>query len=248
MLACASIAALALALLPGPAQAQAPRQVPVFPSVTFRGVATPGRYFYLAQAVIHYGPGAFSAAGSEQSTRFFTVMEGELTATIGGKAAVYGAGKGFSVAPGIIVKTSNEGRTSRASVFVSSLVPARGEGAVTIAGTGPSPVPPHIACASRVAVSVAPPVIDVVQAGTRYEPGFATPLHTMNEMHVVLHLDGTTTYEYVDGEVERFGQCQSAMMYMARPGLMANRTTAPAVFVLTWLATPGAALTSPFRP
>jgi len=242
-----SIVVLALALSAGPVQGQVPRQVALFPSAIFRGVATPGRYFYLAQAVVEYEPGAFSAAGSEQSRRFFTVMEGELTVTTGGKTEVHGAGKSFAVAPGVIVKSSNEGRTTRARVFVSSLVPARGEDAAAVAGTGPSSTPPRIICASRVPKSVAAAVIDVIQVGTRYEPGFATGLHTMNEMHDVLHLEGTTSYEYLGGDVERFGPCQRGEMYMAQPGLMANRTATPAVFVLTWLSAPGAALTSPWR-
>ena len=114
---CGTLVLLALAMSVGAVQAQAPRQVLLFPSAVFRGVATPARYFYLAQVVVEYGPGTFSAAGSEQSVRFFTVMEGELTFTIGGKTDIYAAGKNFSVPAGIIVKGSNEDRTAKARVF-----------------------------------------------------------------------------------------------------------------------------------
>lgn len=231
----------------GTAQAQAPRQVPLFPAAVNNNVPTPGRYFYLAQAVIEYGPGAFSAAGSEQSRRFFTVMEGELSFTVGGKTEAYAAGKNFSVAPGVVVKGTNEGRTARARVFVTSLVPARGEGAATVPGTGPSATPPRIVYSSRIPIGPLPEVINVIQVGNRYEPGFVTGLHVMNETHAMLHLEGTTSYEYLDGFKETFGPGQGGQMYVGRPGVMANRTTAPTAFLFTWLATPGKPLTSAWQ-
>src|SRR3990172_12784253 len=144
----AILALAALAASVGPIQAQAPRQTDLFSPATFRGVATPARYFYLAKAVIDYGPGTFSAAGSERSLRFFTVVEGELTVTISGQQASYAAGKSFSVAPGVVVRGSNEGRGSRVRVFVTSLVPARGEAALTVPGTGQSSPPPRLGWAS----------------------------------------------------------------------------------------------------
>lgn len=243
---CGIMVLFALAV-PDTIQAQAPRQTPLFPSAAFRGVATPGRYFYFAQTVIEYGPGAFSAAGSEQSLRLFTVMDGELTFTVGGRTDVYAAGKNFSVPAGIFMKGTNEGRTARARVFIASLVPARGEGALTVSGTGPSSTPPRIVCAARRPVGPLPDFIDVIQEGRRYDPGFATGLHVMNEAHDMLHLEGTASYEYLDGAVETYGACQRAEMYVGRPGVMANRTAAPAVLVWTWLATPGRPLTSPWR-
>lgn len=235
---------LALATSLGTAQGQAARFVPLFPTAAFRAVPTPGQYFYLAQAVIEYGPGAFSAAGSEQSRRFVTVMEGELTFTVGGKTDVYAAGKNFSVPLGVIVKGTNEGRTTRARVFISSLVPASGESAVTVPGTGPSPSPPQVLYASRVPVGPLPSVIDVIQVGTRYDPGFVTARHIMNEAHAMLHLEGVTSYEYLDGYVETFGPGRGGQMYVGAPGVMANRTTAPTAFLMTWLATPGRPLAS----
>lgn len=234
----------ALATSMGTAQGQAPRTFPLFPAAVFRAVPTPGLYFYLTQAVIEYGTGAFSAAGSEESVRFFTVLEGELTFTVGGKTDVYAAGKSISVPPGVIVKGTNEGRTTRARVFVSSLVPARGESAVTVPGTGPSSSPPQVLYVSRVPVGSLPSVIDITQAGTRYDPGFVTGRHTMNEAHAILHMEGVTSYEYLDGYVETFGPGRGGKMYVGVPGVMANRTTAPTTFLITWLATPGKPLTS----
>lgn len=243
----AILALAALAASVGPIQAQAPRQTDLFPPATFRGVATPARYFYLAQAVIDYGPGAFSAVGSEQSLRFFTVIEGELTVTIGGQQASYAAGKSFSVAPGVVVRGTNEGRGSRVRVFVSSLVPARGEAALTVPGTGPSSPAPSVVCASRRSMGPLPQVIDIIQWGRRYDPGFATPLHIMNEPHDILHLEGTTSYEYASGGAEAYGSCQRAEMYMGQPGRMANRTATPTIFFVTWLASPGKPLVSPWQ-
>lgn len=240
------LAVVALGASLGTAQGQAPRSVPLFPSAVFRGVSTPDRYFYLAQAVIEYGPGAFSSAASEQSRRFFTVMEGELRFTIGDKTDVYAAGKNFTVPPGVIAKGANESQTSRVRVFVSSLVPAGGEGVVTVAGTGPSSVPPRVVHSMRLPVGPLPGVIDVVQAGARYDPGFVTGRHIMNEEHAMLHLEGTTSYEYIGGKVETFGPGQGGQMYPGWAGVMANRTTSPTAFLMTWLATPGKPLTSPW--
>ncbi len=216
-------------------------------SSVFRGVATPARYFYLDQAVIDYGPGTFSAAGSEQSTRFFTVMEGELTFTAGRKTDTYGAGKSFSVPAGIVVKGSNEGRTVKARVFVCSLVPPRGAGAVTIPGTSDSSASPMQLYSSHVSVGPLPDIIDVVSNGHRYEPGFVTLPHIMNQVNYILHLEGATTYEYIDGAVETYGSGQVSPMYKDRPGTMGNRSAAPSVLIVTNLAIPGTPLYSPLR-
>jgi quercetin dioxygenase-like cupin family protein len=225
------------------AQAQ-PRQLPLFPSAVFRGVATPARYFYLAMALVEYAPAAVLPAGSERSTRFFTIIEGTLAFTVGGKTETYGVGKGFLAAPGAVVAGRNESGAA-ARVVVSSLVPASGEGAITLAAVRRSAAP-RVVSATRLPVGPLPEVIDVVQGGTRYEPGFATGMHVMNETHAILHLDGTTSYEYVDGLNEAFGPGQGGQMYVGRPGLMANRTAAPSAWLITWLAAPGRPLTSPW--
>jgi len=220
--------------------------VVLFSSV-FRGVATPARYFYLDQAVIDYGPGTFSAAGSEQSIRFFTVMEGEVKFTVGDKMDTYGAGKSFSVPAGTIVKGYNESRTVKARVFVCSIVPPGGAGAVTVPGTSDSSPSPMRLHSLRFPVGPLPPVIDVASAGHRYEPGFVTPPHVMNQVNEILQLEGTTIYEYLDGAVESYGAGQASPMYMGRPGTMANRSAAPSVWIVTNLAIPGTPLVSPLQ-
>jgi quercetin dioxygenase-like cupin family protein len=237
---CGTLALFALVTSLGISQAQTPvgHDVRLFSSV-FPGVATPARYFSLAQAVVEYGPGAFSVSGSEQSIRFFTVMEGDLQFTIGSKTDIYGGGKGFLVPAGVIVKGSNEGRTARARVYVSSLVPARGEGAVTVPGSRESSPPPARLCSTSVAVGPLPSVIDVIQVGHRYEPGFVTRSHIMNQLHYILQVEGTNFYEYVDGAAETYGPCQVAQMYVHRPGTMGNRSSAPSVWLITTLAIPG---------
>jgi|GEM_PF-3175950 len=242
----AAIVSLCLGVI-APVDAQAPpRQLPLFPSVAFRGVATPARYFYLVKAVVEYLPGAALPAGGERSRRFFTVIEGEIAFTVGGQTNAYGVGKGFTVAPGIVVAGRNEGRAT-ARVVVSSLVPVSGEGAIVLEGS-PSAPSPRTLHAMRMPVGPLPEVIDVIQGGTRYEPGFVTGMHIMNETHAILHLEGTTSYEYADGTREAFGPGQGGQMYVGRPGMMANRTAAPSVWLITWLVTPGKPLTSPWPP
>jgi len=242
----AACALLLAALAPGSVQAQATRQLPLFPSAVFRGVATPARYFHLGLAVVEYAPGATSAAASEQSTRFFTVIEGELTFTVGGATETLGAGKNFTAPPTVVVKGTNKSQTARARVYISSLVPARGEGAVIPAAASSSAAAPRTLFSTRLPVGPLPAVIDVVQGGTKYEPGFITGTHTMNEVHAILHLEGTISYEYWDGTREAFGPGQGGQMYVGQPGAMANRTAAPAAFLITWLVTPGRPLTSPW--
>ncbi|HET6948520.1 MAG TPA: cupin domain-containing protein [bacterium] len=240
----ASILLVLVALGPSGVQAQAPRQLPLFPSAVFRGVPTPARYFYLAMAVVEYVPGAVLPAGSERSRRFFTVIEGEIAFTVGGKTDVYGIGKSVTVAPGVVVAGRNGGRATARAV-VSSLVPASGEGATILTGSTTSPTPRTLH-AMRMPVGPLPEVIDVIQGGTRYEPGFVTGTHIMNETHAIIHLEGTTSYEYVDGTQEAFGPGQAGQMYVGRPGVMASRTSAPSTWLITWLATPGKPLTSPW--
>lgn len=221
-----------------------PRQLAIFPSAVFRAVATPSRYFYLDKSVVEYAPGAVLGAGTERAVRFVTVVDGNVTFAVGGKTETYGAGKGFSVAPGVVLAARNEsGATAR--VVVSSLVPA-GSGAAPVAHAPSTSSAPRILSAMRMPVGPLPETIDVIQGGTRYEPGFATGLHVMNETHAILHLEGTTSYEYVDGARESFGPGQGGQMYVGRPGLMANRTFAPSAFVITWLVIPGKPLTSPW--
>lgn len=216
-------------------------------SSVFRGVATPAQYFYLDQAIIDYGPGIFSTADSEQSTRFFTVMEGELKFSVGAKTDTYGVGKNFSVPAGIVVKGSNESRTAKARMFVSSLVPPGGAGAIAASGSRASRSSPVRVYSSRLPVGPLPHIIDVYQNGHRYEPGFVTPPHVMSETHDILQLEGTNTYEYLDGGVETYGPGQASPMWVGRPGTMGNKSAAPSVFVLTYLAIPGKPLALPLH-
>ena len=238
----------AIAVFAGTSQAQMQmgNDVLLFSSV-YRGVATPARYFYLDQAIIDYGPGTFSAAGSEESVRFFTVTGGEVKFTVGSMTDTYETGKSFSVPAGTIVKGYNESRTVKARVFVCSIVPPRGAGAVTVPGTSDSSPSPVRLYSSRLPVGPLPPIIDVVSAGHKYEPGFVTPPHVMNQVNEILHLEGATTYEYLDGAVETYGVGQASPMYMGRPGTMGNRSAAPSVWIVTNLVIPGTPLVSPLR-
>jgi len=236
------------AMAVGTTEAQTPpSQSPLFPTATFTNVQPPARSFELVQAVVEYAPGSFSAIESVQYDRYFTVMEGELTFTIGEKTSAYSAGKNFSVPTGIMARGSNEGRSVAARVYVSGLVPAWADaGDVSRAPESrPSAVAPRTVHSVRLAVRDIPGLINIVQAGSRYSPGYLTPAHIMNHPNGMVHLEGTTAYEYIDGGRESYTPGQGGQMYPHRPGAMANRTTTPTAFLLTWLQTPGTPLTSP---
>jgi hypothetical protein len=71
--------------------------------------------------------------------------------------------------------------------------------------------------------------------------------HVMKEVHDVLQLEGTNTYEYLDGAVETYGPGQSSPMYVGRPGTMGNKSAAPSLWVITYVAVPGKPLASPLH-
>ena len=69
----------------------------------------------------------------------------------------------------------------------------------------------------------------------------------MNEVDDILQLEGTNIYEYRDGGVETYGHGQASPMWVGRPGTMGNKSAAPSVFVLTYVAVPGKPLASPLH-
>jgi quercetin dioxygenase-like cupin family protein len=234
-----------------PAAAQ-PASSPLFPSQMFSNITPPDRTFELVQFIIEYAPGAFSALNSSPSPRFVTVMSGEMSFTIGDRTAVYPAGTSLTIPSAILARGSNEGRTASARVFASILQPVwaqEGRGAVVVAGTEPPAAnAPRAVSASVLRVENIPDVINLVQGGARLDPGFAFPLHVMNHPHGILHLEGVTSYEYVDGGSESFSAGLGGLMHPGRPGTMANRGATPSAYVMTWLQTPGTPLSSPFTP
>jgi quercetin dioxygenase-like cupin family protein len=222
----------------------APKVTPYFPAVTFQGVQTPARYFDLVQSVVDYDPGTFSARESVQYVRFFTVVEGTLTATIGDKTDAYGVGKYFSVPPGILAKLGNQGSV-KARVYISGLKPAWALQSVVEPGSAPSTPGPRVVSSTRHAMENVTQIVNVIQVGSRYDKGYTSPTHVMNQPHAIIHAEGTTAYEYFDGGKETYTAGQGAQMYVGRPGLMRNAGTDVSGFLLTWLQTPGAPLTTP---
>jgi len=235
--------ATAAAVSGGRVAAQTPSFGNLFPVATFPNVQVPASNFNLDLAFVEYGPGAFSATESHQGTRFYVVYEGELTIMIGDKSATYDAGKSVLAPPGAITKFSNAG-TKPARVYYSAMVPAW-------AASNPSTVlAPAGATAPKVLASGSVPVreqrstVNMTLQGLWLDPGAALPNHIMNEYNRGLVMDGTTTFEYLDGGrvVAPAGQVQT--MDVGRPGTAANRGTTRVLNTHTWLSTPGAALTS----
>lgn len=214
---------------------------------TFRGVATPARYLTLAQSMWELSPGGASAPTATTYARFFTVTAGEMTATIGDKTAVYGAGTNFNIPPGIIARVTNESRTATARFVAASLLTAWATPAVpgSVTTLGEAPNPPRQLSVASTPVANAAPTVDLIHWIVDYDPGFRTPNHVMNHPHVFTIVSGEITFGYLDGTVERFRAGQTAVMTPGRPGYMANETTEKATYQITWLQTPGTALTSP---
>ena len=207
----------------------------------FRGVTTPGSTFELVESVIDYAPGAKWSLGTTQTPYYLSVLGGELTVEVDGKPATIAAARSISVPAGSKLALSNTGASQSARLFVTTLLaPA----AVDQVNQPNTPGVAVFATGSRL-VSNAPPVIDLLQMATEYDPGFKTPNHTMNELHLILHTAGKTSYHYLDGAVEAYGPGAQAVMYEGRPGWMSNDTDTVSNFVITWLDTPGKATTSP---
>ena len=80
---------------------------------------------------------------------------------------------------------------------------------------------------------------------TEYDTGFKTPNRSMNELHLILHMTGQTSYHYLDGAAETYGPGAQAVMCEGRGGWMSNDTQSVSNFVITWLAAPGKPTTSP---
>ena len=236
------VAALALiaAIVPlGLAAAQAPAQVTVL-NVPFRGVTAPAGRFDLVESVVDFNPGAKSPTVTATAAYYLSVIEGELTVAIDGKPETVAAGKGVSAPASAKVTISNASTSTKAQLFASTLL---GVAAVDDVHQLSS-VGVKVFATARRTVQNAPPVIDVIQVATRYDSGWRTGNHTMNELHLFITLSGTTDFGYLDGGLERFGPGMQMVMYEGRAGFMANSTQASSSFALTWLGTPGKPLTS----
>jgi quercetin dioxygenase-like cupin family protein len=233
------VAVLAAFLTLSVAVAQQPAQVNVL-NVPFRGIAAPAPTFDLVQSIVDYGPGARAGTTTTTAQNFLSVLEGELTITVGDKPEVVAAGKGIAEPPGTTITISNASTDKKARLFVSTLAKV----AAVDQLDAPSGAGVTVFATARRTITNAPATVDVIQVVTQYDPGFRTANHTMNELHLFLMLTGTTDFGYLSGGLGRFGAGQQAVMDEGMAGWMANTTQEKSSFALTWVGTPGKPLTS----
>ena len=62
-------------------------------NVPFKGVTAPGSTFDLVQSVVDFGPGARSHVMTTATPHYLSVLEGELTVEVDGKAEAVAAGE-----------------------------------------------------------------------------------------------------------------------------------------------------------
>lgn len=233
---------LAVVAFTAPAAAQAPKATTIL-SQPFRGVSAPASPFDLVQSVVDFGPGAKSPVMTATAAHYLSVLSGELSIDVDGKAETVVAGKGISAPTGSKLNISNAG-AAKASLFVTSLLPVGGVAEVhQVNAAGVS-----IFGTARRTLTSAPAVVDIVQLAAVYDPGYRTPNHVMNEYHLMLHLAGVTSYGYLDGGLEQYPAGTQAVMYEGRPGWMSNTGAVPSSMAWTWVANPGKPLTSPAAP
>lgn len=236
------VAALALvaAVLPlntAAAQTPAPTGVPLA-AAQFKGVTTPGPKFDLVQSAIDFGPGAKSAVINATTAHYLTAIEGDLTADIDGKTETIAAGKGITAPAGTKITIGNASTATKTRLFVSTLLEV---GAVSDVHQLSSPGVTVFAT-SRLTMSGAPATVDITQSGARYDVGFKTATHIMNQPHLITHSEGLTGFTYLDGLKEAFGPGAQAEMYVGRTGYMYNAGAVKSSFLMTWVAAPGAPL------
>lgn len=232
-----AVLAVVLPLSSAAAQTPAPTGVPLG-AAQFKGITTPGQTFDVVQSVIDFSPGARSAVIKATTEHYLTAIEGDLTVDIDGKTETIAAGKGIAAPAGTKFTISNPGTAAKTRLFVSTLL---GLGAVSDVHQLSSPGVTVFAT-SRLTMNGAPAVVDISQSGARYDVGYRTPNHVMNQPHLITLTEGLTGFGYLDGLQETYGPRAQAEMYVGRPGYMYNAGTVKSAFFVTWVATPGAAL------
>ena len=210
---------------------------------TFEGVQPPARYFRLIEGISEFAPGQAGRLNSVAAPRYFSVIQGEVTVTIGSKTEVYTAGQTWSVPSGIYFEPRNDANTT-ARVFFTVL---------SLPGVTPQPVPgstvpanpSRILWTASTSVYVPANRIDLLQIIQEAEPGFKTSTHVMNHPHVYIVMEGENTLRYLDGQVETSAAGEQNVMGMGRPGTMENSGDANSQLAFSWLITPGTPPTSP---
>ena len=217
-------------------------------TASIANVQLPGRYYDLNQNIGDYPPGAALPLQSCACDIYFTVIEGEMTVTIGGKTDVYAAGKSGSIADGIINQPINKG-SAKARVFYTMLKLADGtdvwQFTPASGGTTPSTMPTFSGWSTAFGLRSEVSNVTIVQNITDWDAGFKTPLHVMNQEHVFSVLEGENTFRYRDGGVEKYVSGQKAVMTVGRVGTMENSGTANNRMAISWVLNSSVA---PFVP
>lgn len=235
----ATSAALIGAVLPrAAAVAATPVATPIL-NAPFRGVTTPGSTFDVVQSVIDYSAGASSPGFKTGTPHYLSVLEGTLAVEIDGKAEAVVAGKGVAAPAGSTVVISNTS-AQNARLFATTLLAVGASADVH----QPSAAGVKVFGVARRTMSNAPAIVDVIQNAARYDVGYRTTDHVMNEFHLMLHLTGQIGYYYLDGGAEQYGPGSQAIMHEGHAGAMGNAGTAESSMAWTWVATPGKPLTT----
>ncbi len=234
---------LLAAALPLQAGAQAPASVTLL-AQRFTGVTTPGSSFDLVQSVVDFGSGARSAEITSTVPHYVSAIEGDLEADIDGEPRTIAAGKGIAVPAGARVVITNPNTAGSARAFVTSLLPVAAVASIHhVSGLGVT-----IFGTSRMTMSGGPASVDIVQSGARYDVGFKSGVHTMNQPHLMTHTEGVTGYTYLDGLAEAYRPPAQGQMYVGRAGYMHTVGSEKSSFLMTWVSAPGAPLTSAVTP
>jgi quercetin dioxygenase-like cupin family protein len=211
-------------------------------------VQLPGRYYDLNQNFGDYAPGAALPLQACACHIYFTVIEGELTVTIGDKTAVYAAGKSGYVPAGVENQPINQG-SANARVFYTMLKLADGTDNwrfTPVAGlAAPSLFPTFSGWSTVLGLHAETGTVTLIQNVTDWDAGFKSPLHVMNHEHVFSVLEGENTIRYQDGGVDKFVAGEKAVMTMGRPGTMENSGTTNNRMAISWVIASSAPPVSP---
>lgn len=239
----ASTLAVLAAALPFSAEGQAPApKSETLLLQRFSNVSTPAARFDLVQSVFDFGPGATSFQITTTETHFLAAIGGDLVADIDGTPQTIAAGKGVAAPAAATITVSNPSTAATSRLMVSSLLEVGAVSSVhQLSGPGVAAF-----ATSRLTMSGAPSTVDIVQTGSRYDVGFKSPTHTMNQPHLITHTEGITEYGYLDGTQEAFRPPAQAQMYVGMAGSMRNAGATKSSFLVTWVSATGAPpLTSP---
>jgi len=236
----ATVLLLVAAASAGQATGAEPKATSLFAS-RFADVQLPQRYFDLSHFILEFAPGAVFPLQSTATAvdTYFTVYEGELDITIGGETKAYGVGKSGVIPSGLYRAFSNAGRSVRAKMFVSVITPTGVAPVFTLAaGVEPPALTPTQSNVAKLSgLYTTADKVTIVQSMADWDPGFKTPLHVMNHIHVLSGLDGENTARYTDGGVEVLKAGQQGVMHVGRPGTMENAGTTNSRWAVTWVLT-----------